>query len=490
MSFITDYHILTQKTKPDTAYHVWSMLSVLSAFAGRRFWFPFGHLNYYPNLYVVLVGDPAAGKSTAMNMAKEIVRASGVTPLAATQITKEALGMKMSAEKYEGKKFFTHDKKIHEYNQMAIFATELVEFIAVNPQGFLDFLTTVWDESVWEVETKNKGHDYVTGPYVTVLACMTPEKLKGFMKLSILTGGFARRTAFMFCANYNIIAWPSRTQAQIEASQRLISFGVALQKRSGPFGITPECAAFYEAWNLQNEKTIRERHHNVRGWYASKGEMLFKLSMLIALAENPENAPLEIDVPHYKIALKFCEMLEETLPRVFEGTGINPNANAIAQVVRMLEALDRPMNRKHLELMFLDNFTSFHELKDTMNQLVSVGRLAERTLSSNGILLGSVIATPATIARYSDVELAGFLVRSSAPPMTSYTDSPEEASPSKSQSSPPEDRTVEESQLADPQSTSPDVSPSSEAPSQESLEGLPPKPHEPEGPTEPSEPQS
>src|SRR5690606_27896636 len=135
---------------------IWSMLGTLSAFAGRRFWFPFGPLTYWPNIYVVLVGDPGNGKSTAMNRGKNIVRQSGICPVAATQITKEAMVQKMANEKFAGKVQFKHENEIREYNQYAIFATELVEFIAVNPQGFLDFLTTVWDEPVLETEYKNK----------------------------------------------------------------------------------------------------------------------------------------------------------------------------------------------------------------------------------------------------------------------------------------------------------------------------------------------
>lgn len=428
MSYIDDYLLITSNTKPPKEYHIWSMLSTLSTFAGRRFWFPFGHLNFFPNLYVVLVGDPSTGKSTAMNIAKEIVRASGVTPLSATQITKEALTLKMSSTvegkpkkvAFEGRKFYTLDGRQIEYNQYAIYATELVEFIAVNPQGFLDFLTNAWDESVIEVETKNKGQDLVIGPYITMLACMTPEKLKGYLKMSILTGGFARRSCFMFCSNYNIIPWPVRPPQ--DAMDRCVQFGKDLQKRSGPFAITPECAAFYENWNTDNEKTIRDRPLSVRGWYSSKGEMLFKLSMLICLG-NDADAPLVIDVPHYKMALHFCSLAEATLERVFEGTGINPNAGAIAQVVRMLEALGKPMNRKHVELMFMDNVTSLNELRDAINHLISCGRLVEKNVSSSGTLLGSVLGTPESMDGLSPDQLATYLKRVVVPPQGTDTGS-------------------------------------------------------------------
>lgn len=436
-AFISDYLLSCEHSQPAVEYHCWSMLSTLSVFAGRRFWFPFGPYNYYPNLYVVLVGDPGNGKSSAMNRAKNIVRAAQVCPVAATQITKEALTKKMSASTegvkkktpFEGQRFFEHEGREIEYNQYAIFATELVEFISVNPQGFLDFLTTVWDEAILEVETKNKGEDHVMGPYITMLACMTPEKLKGFMKLSILTGGFARRTAFVYAGYKNIVHWPTRTPEQIEAENRCIEFGKALQSRSGPFDITEPCKRFYEDWNTENEKKMSDRTPCTRGWFESKGEMLFKLSMLIALSEN---GPLVIDVRHYQAALRFCDMLEKEgrLDRVFEGTGINPNAGAATQICHMLERLGRPMNRKHIEMMFFDQVTDMNALRDTITHLISVGRLAERTISRDGRLLGSILGTPEVLGKLSNDECLPFLGRVQEPLGESGTDqSPSDGQP-------------------------------------------------------------
>lgn len=421
MSYISDYLKTCEGTEAPNEYNVWCMLGSLSTFAGRRFWFPFGKFNFHTNLYVVLVGDPGMRKTSAMNPAKDIVRMSGVCPVAASQITKEALSAKMSST-YEGKlkkdpfigqKFFTYGNKQYEYNQYAIFATELTQFIGVNPLGFLEFLTAVWDEPILEVETKNKGSDYVVGPYITMIACMTPDIVKGFLKMNILSSGFARRTAFVFASHRNIVHIPTFTPEQEQARDRCVEFGKRIQKRSGPFGWTDGLKDYYIDWNQKNEESILQRTPATRGWYQSKGEMLFKISMLVALSEEPDE--LILDIPHYRAAQHFCSLIEKTIDRVFEGCGPNPNANVANQMCRMLESLSTPISKKKLQAMFGDQATSWHELTDTIAHLCTIGKLCEVEIRSGATVLGILIATPNTMAKYSDVEKAAFLTTPSAP---------------------------------------------------------------------------
>jgi DNA-binding XRE family transcriptional regulator len=151
--------------------------------------------------------------------------------------------------------------------------------------------------------------------------------------------------------------------------------------------------------------------------------MLFKLSMLLALAESSE---LVLDIPHYKLALKCCEMLEKNLERVFEGTGINPNAQAATQICRMLESMDQPMNRKAVEAMFFDSATDLNALRDTIDHLVVVGRLDERKFfqTNSTVPLGSLLGTPAALRRYSKEELLVFLTSASVPQSLLKTDPP------------------------------------------------------------------
>lgn len=356
-------------------------------------------------------------KSSAMDRAKSIVRGVKCCPIAAAQATKEFISKAMSHEKFPGKKYFKHpDGTAEEYNQYAIFATELTQFIGVNPIGMLDFLTTVYTENVYDCDTKGQGSDLVYGPYITLLACLTPEMLKGFLKMNILTGGFSRRTIFVYGTRGGIVPIPQRPPPELEKG--LVEWGVRIQDYAGEFSFGKGAEEWYVDWYTKLQTNLMDiSKPTTVGYYSTKHELLFKVCMLIALSETFK--PI-IEIGHFELAEKyFFQPVEKNLERVFEGSGINPNSPAAVQICRMLESLSKPMNRKHIEAMFFDSATSLHELRDTIQHLVAVGRLAERTITVNGQLMGTVLGTPESIANHNDAQLATFLGRAKGPELVS-----------------------------------------------------------------------
>jgi hypothetical protein len=119
----------------------------------------------------------------------------------------------------------------------------------------------------------------------------------------------------------------------------------------------------------------------------------------------------------------FFKPMEKNLEKVFEGSGLNPNAAAATQICHMLEQLDRPMGWKTLLGMFFGQGSSTDELIKTLDHLCMVGRLAKKDIFVDAKLMGTVIGTPQALGRYSDVELVGFLKRAVGPLPDSNTDS-------------------------------------------------------------------
>jgi hypothetical protein len=358
----------------------------------------------------VLVGHPGVKKSSALDRAKDIIRGVNCCPIAAAQATKEFIARAMSHEKFQGKRYFKWEGKMEEYNQYAIFATEFTQFIGVNPLSMLDFLTTVYTEKVYDCDTKGQGSDLVVGPYITLLACLTPEMMKGYIKMNILTGGFARRTIFVYGSHGTPVPWPGVSESMYAAGKRCVDWGKKLQAYQGAFTLDEGGQKWYENWYVNLQTNITEiSKPATEGYYRTKHEVLFKAAMLVSLSESFENRILSKN--HLEIVEnRFLLPYEKNLERVFEGAGINPNAAAAVQVCRMLEALNRPMLKKRVEAIFFDQATSLSELRDTLDHLCSVGRLEKRTLICGNKLLGDIIGTPQAMKLHSDAEVVALLI--------------------------------------------------------------------------------
>ncbi len=411
MSFISDYLLANSLNESPVIYHQWCCLSALSILAGRRFWIRLGPFTYYPNYYTLLVGDPGVKKNTALDPVKDLIRKVGGIPIAATSTTKEAITKEMGHEKYRGRKFFKNPTTnlLEEYNQLAIVAGEFTTFLGVNPIGMVDFLTNIYTERVYEEKYKNTGESFFNGPYITLLAGMTPEIVKGYLKLNILTGGYSRRTMFVYGTRYKPIAIPGYTAEMQSAFDRCVAWGKALQERAGEVTLTPEAWTWYESWYNENFANLKEKKPSTQAYFGTKHEFLFKTGILFALSER-ENLvlrPEDLDA----MEKMFFQPAEKNLERVFEGAGINPNAGAAAQVCRMLEALDKPLPLKHIKAIFFDQVTSINDLEDTLTHLCAVGRLAQRSINVNNQLLGVIIGTPGSLQRCTNEEAVAILGR-------------------------------------------------------------------------------
>ena len=77
------------KSEAPIILHRWSFMSMLGAVIGRRFIFQHGHSIIRPNLYTVLIAEPATRKSTAIKIAKKLAQDAGYKRCTADRTTKE-----------------------------------------------------------------------------------------------------------------------------------------------------------------------------------------------------------------------------------------------------------------------------------------------------------------------------------------------------------------------------------------------------------------
>ena len=391
MSFLSDYREYTKGTEAHPTYHVYSSLVALSTIISRRVWIDQGYFQVYPNLYVILVGPAGNRKTSAMTPAKNLIRELGL-PLSAECVTKEKLVLDIKDQERVCSALLGKHERQANYSPMACIVTELSQFFGAGGPAMSDFLTTIYDQDIYELRTKNKGSTTIPGPYLNLLACTTPDWITMYLRQDVISGGFSRRALFVFeTEDAGRIAFPEITPEAAAAWHRLVAHGKALQEVAGPFAWDARAKEWYNNWYVNLANPVDPM---TTGYYRSKHIQLLKLAMLVALSESTD---LILRIPHLEAGLDLLSLYERNLSRVFMGIGRN-ELNAVAsKVLNTIESgplitlNNAGVEKVHRGLaekkVFAAHFSDGNqmELTQVINHLISAGKVTRIVMTVNQI---------------------------------------------------------------------------------------------------------
>jgi hypothetical protein len=113
---------------------------------------------FFPNLYVVLVGPPAARKGTAMREGKKFLDRLGIA-FSADEGSRQALIKNMAEAAVADQ---TSDGKIVYHSSLTIFSSELTVFLGYDSKELLSMLCKWYDcEDRFEYETIRRGRETI-----------------------------------------------------------------------------------------------------------------------------------------------------------------------------------------------------------------------------------------------------------------------------------------------------------------------------------------
>lgn len=339
MNFLTDYSIFASGDEAPPDYHIWAGLSVLSSCCGPNLWLDMGKYNLQPNLYIMFVGPPGIRKSTAKNVARDILTAIKEIPVIPSSITKEALVKDLSDAKSRHKMVYKWNDKPRNFTKAAILSDEFINLVSHggDPLGYIQLLTEIYNPTpTFETTTISRGKTEMPYPYITLLGCITPELTSNLINQGALSGGFSRRTLYIYAnKNGRPVPRPVLTSDQLEAKTRLILRGRLVQRLSGPFEFTPEGNERYVSWYEENFYGLQKAPTQaVANFLQSKADQVLKVAMLLRVAEQDS---LLIDVGELDQAIKMIDSAQEHINSVFSSVGRNPHAATIAGIVSFVD---------------------------------------------------------------------------------------------------------------------------------------------------------
>lgn len=382
-NFLDNYMLYSASNEAPATYHFWAGLSALSHLIGARVYTHLGgRLTFYPNMYILLVGEPGFMKSTALYQARDLVETIPYIAQAPASTSKEGIVKLMTMKDSPAIRSYEPEKGQYvRYSQLAIFASEFVSLLnaAGNPNGTVEFLTDIWDRTgrTYRQFFMSSGDSDIVSPYISILAGLTPTLLKNLITSKVISMGMSRRNLVIYSdkPSERAIPFPETTPEQEEAWRHCVTHAKVLQGVWGKFEWEPEAKQLYDSWYRGfKPKVMEEVSPILRNFFMTKAEYVIKISMLLAVGEVPPK--LIHTRANFQRALDLVTSVERGAVTLFEGSGANRLTTVIGEVELWLK--NHPgwhMEFDLLKYFWKDFVNAKEEIKSIMDQLVRLGKV-------------------------------------------------------------------------------------------------------------------
>lgn len=372
--YLNDYLEMVEDTESPRLYHIWCALAAVGASLGRRCWLPFGTGNVMPNQFILLVGNPAVRKSTAMNLVKKLLKDSTHVRFAPQDTAGQRQGLvkcmldePAHIEAAEGVEAAIKDNTLLgmsadfimkldnsdspdaniadlDKHHICVLASEFSRFIGQNNLQMLDFLVTMWDGDDYEYETKQSTVT-MKNPLINLVGCTTPTSISTSLPAAAGGQGFLSRMILVYGASkYKAVPRPTPPPAEVVSRVKSVLTTV-YHDMHGAFTETPEAFARSEELYAYSMDTSDSRFVYYR---ERRFTHLLKLAMIFAASRGS----MEIDIDDYNDAHHLLVVTERGMPEALGQFGLSPLAQVKQGVLEFLRNVGEPVSLATVQAVF------------------------------------------------------------------------------------------------------------------------------------------
>lgn len=315
-SFLDLYLDYTKNQESPEMFHLWTAYTLIGSVLGKKCWFNKGYYKLYPNLFTVIVAGSAwARKSTAVDMGVGFLESVRSLSVINGRITPEKF-LKRLAEEQE---YSPHLLKSIAKPTL-IHADELSVFLTRQSYGdpMIGILTRLFAcPASFSNETKHGTSDFINDPYISIIACTTPQTIARSIPPAALDEGFGNRVMWIFQdtsdrENALPVLSPEEEESRIILATKLEE----IAKISGEFKLTPAAKRWYLEW-YHFYRGSSPPDPRVAGMYSRKHDHLLRISMHLAAASHTR----ELEVNICEAALMSLDQMEHYAPAAFAELG-------------------------------------------------------------------------------------------------------------------------------------------------------------------------
>lgn len=414
-SLISDYLELVEDTESPRIFHIWSLLSGVSAAMGRRAWFPFGHKPLYANLWIMLTGPSAVRKSTALDIIRDLLEENTRIHFGPDNTSGKRQGLiadffddddDEKKEKKQGENLAgLSPLSLEELNTMPtdivngvpiidrrdrfammIMAEEFTTFTGHGNNEFVEFLVKLYAGQPYKYKLANKTI-YLKDTALTMIGATTPTSLSLALPAAAIGQGFTSRIIFAHASKkYKRIPRPKPLDAilkqKIENQLRKISF-----EFEGEMVATDEAAAYADSiYDVDNHILTDSRFTYYQG---RRHTHFLKIGMVMAATR----LDLQITLDDYIMADELLKLTEKTMPDALGEYGMSPIAAAKQRIVEFIHQANEPITLSILHAV-MHRDLKMGDLLLCINDLTAADKIQQIRIGKNKEINAYIPKTP------------------------------------------------------------------------------------------------
>jgi len=331
---ISSWLELTSNLISPIPFKTMAFYTMIGACMERRVWI--GSIDWmplFPNLYTIMVGPPASGKSLTLKAAYSVL--SEVTdgdeerfPVAPDATTFRALldtinGNSRAIKNGEGDRY--------EYMSTLFLLEEISSLFRRNEEDVSRLLLQTYDANKkYEYSTSTRGHIRLRNTCVSILGCTTKDFLDLCFSDQVLLEGFASRTIFVFADSpaFRTSIIPPLNVSQLEHKIKIQHHIAKLGNLYGPVD-SSAIDALVEEWWQDEASVTTNTHPKLAHYYGRKNIHIKKLAMCIHFSKSVE---MKIGAECFGEALAVLDSVETTMHEAISMGGKNELAPEARQI--------------------------------------------------------------------------------------------------------------------------------------------------------------
>lgn len=396
-SWVEAFVVNTENLPSPEMFRKWVAIATVGCALERRCWMVSDYGELYPNLYILLVGPPAAGKTVAIDAARVLINKVEHIHMAPTNVTHASLLDDLA--KTSGA-FMKGDTSVT-YHSMQVFSREFGVLLPEYDTKVLNHLINFYDCDN-DFQESRRGREVkilaIPNSQLNILAATTPSYLGDFFPQAAWDQGFASRLLLIYCEKRELRPIWKDLDEITDAEMERLKVAAALQDQlaadlvhigalTGRFRWAKPAAQAFQAWWFAGCPPQPD-HPKLQFYAGRRHTMCMKLCMIASAARNDE---MVIELQDYQTALGWLLEAEMFIPDIFKSMSGGPDANAIdntwAYIWEVYAKSKTPVNEQ-LIYAFLVNrtnatSTSVSKVLETMERaglIEKAGYAGTRTL--------------------------------------------------------------------------------------------------------------